>query len=393
MKSRVSVTHIIGGGEFGGAEEHLLLLLEQLKKEGVQPHVVCFYDSLFAERLREREINVDVLAYGRFDFRLLFGLARLLTQKKPDIVHTHGVKANFFGRLAAKQTGISPIVTTVHSLLRYDYINPVARLLATLLDKSTRGLSHYYIAISEKIKSQLQAERIPASKIEVVHHGIDIHKFSPQADEKAAELALQWGKEESKSEESKLEKDESEEGKFLIGAISRLHPVKGFTYFIEACARLHQQAPDRFRFILVGDGPERQNLEKLVQQKGIADVFHFAGFRQDIPVCLKALDCYVSSSLSEGLGLSVLEALATGTPVVSTGVGGVLDFAKHEQNCLLVNPSNAEQLASSISRLVDDAGLAERLSKQAVQDIRSQFSVQQMGQKTAANYRKWLGRE
>ena len=104
---------------------------------------------------------------------------------------------------------------------------------------------------------------------------------------------------------------------------------------------------------------------RLVKEKDLGDVFHFAGFRDDIATCLHALDGYVSSSLSEGLGLAVLEALASGVPVVTTGVGGVLDFARHEQNCLVVEPAQPEQLALAIARLMDDPDLARRLSQQA----------------------------
>lgn len=375
MEELVKVTHIIGGGEFGGAEEHLLLLLTQLKKEGISPRVICFYDALFAQRLREKSIPVDVLSFGRFDFRLFFGLVRLLEEQQPDIVHTHGVKANFFGRLAAKKIGLAPIVTTVHSLLRYDYINPVARILATLLDKSTRSLTDRYIAISEKIKTQLETERIPASKIEVIHHGIEATRFRNVRVEESEPLARQWGK---------------EEGNLLIGAIGRLHKVKGFSYFVEACSQLHEEEAGRYRFVLIGDGPERESLERLVQEKGLADVFHFAGFRDDVATCLHALDCYVSSSLSEGLGLAVLEALASGTPVVATGVGGVLDFARHEHNCLLVEPADSQNIASAIRRLVNDQDLINRLTSQAIVDIETKFSVQQMGARTADCYRQWV---
>lgn len=374
MEELVKVTHIIGGGEFGGAEEHLLLLLTQLKKEGISPRVICFYDALFAKRLRENGIPVDVLSFGRFDFRLYFGLVRLLKEQKPDIIHTHGVKANFFGRLAAKKVGLAPIVTTVHSLLRYDYIHPVARILATLLDKSTRGLTDQYIAISEKIKAQLETERIPANKIEVIHHGIQVAKFRQVSEEERDRLAQKWGKQKEN---------------VLVGAIGRLHKVKGFPYFVEACRKLHEEEAGRYRFVLVGDGPERKALEELVQEKGLADVFHFAGFREDVATCLHALDCYVSSSLSEGLGLAVLEALASGTPVVATGVGGVLDFARHEHNCLLVEPADSLALAHAIRRLVNDRSLAERLTRQAIIDVESKFSVEQMGAKTAHCYRKW----
>ena len=153
MKSGLRVTHIIGGGEFGGAEEHILQLLEVLKEHNITPHVICFYDSLFAKRLRERNIEVDVLAYGRFDFTLYFGLVKLLKEKQPNIVHTHGVKANFFGRLAAKKANISPVVTTVHSLLKFDYEHPVARFVVRWLKKERHRKPVFLMQILERLKN------------------------------------------------------------------------------------------------------------------------------------------------------------------------------------------------------------------------------------------------
>lgn len=377
MKQRFRVVHIIGGGEFGGAEDHIIHLMQQLRMNGIDASVICFYDALFAKKLREQKIPVDVLSYGRFDIRLLFGLVKLLKAKQPDIVHTHGVKANFFGRIAAKWLGIFPVVTTVHSLLKYDYTHPIAYRLAYILETSTRKKNDYYIAISNNIKEQLLKEKIAEDKIEMIHHGINTEKFAPKEDIEAKKLAKEWGK----TEET-----------FLVGAVGRIQAVKGFHYFIKACSILHQRYPNRFRFVIIGDGPQKVELEQLIKKEGLTEVFHLPGFRNDVDRCLRALDCYVSSSLSEGLGLAVMEALATGIPVVTTGVGGILDFAKHEENCLIVEPKNEEQLADAIERIYLDPMLAQRLAKTAAEHMQQSFSLEKMGKLTALHYERWLGR-
>lgn len=374
MKSGLRVTHIIGGGEFGGAEEHILQLLEVLKEHNITPHVICFYDSLFAKRLRERNIEVDVLAYGRFDFTLYFGLVKLLKEKQPNIVHTHGVKANFFGRLAAKKANISPVVTTVHSLLKFDYEHPVARFVVQLMENRTRPKTDYFIAISETIKKQLVEDGVDYSKIVVVHHGINTELYAPKENETAKVIAQEWGK----SDQIKI-----------IGAIGRLKEVKGFPYFIEACSILHRKHPGKYRFVIVGGGPELDKLKEKVSSLQLDDVFVFAGFRDDVAQCLQAMDCYVSASLSEGLGLSVMEALASGTPVVTTAVGGVLDFARNEENALLVPPESGEKLAEAIERIMENKELAHQLSTTAVSDMQATFSVYRMGEQTAKHYNEW----
>lgn len=375
MNSGLRITHIIGGGEFGGAEEHILQLLQELKNHHINAHVICFYDSLFAQRLRQENIEVDVLTYGRFDVRIYFGLVKILKEKKSDIVHTHGVKANFFGRLAARKANISPVVTTVHSLLKYDYENTLARYVVQHMEKSTRNRTDHFIAISDTIKDQLIEDGIKSSKVVVVQHGIDTQHFAPKEDQKANQLAISWGK---KSNDQ-----------FLIGAIGRLKTVKGFAYYLDACASLHQKNPEKYRFVIVGEGPEREKLEQLVEKHKLADVFTFVGFSSDVASCLRAFDCYVSSSLSEGLGLAVMEALSTGTPVVATAVGGVVDFARDQENALLIPAKSADQIVDAVLQFVDNKELADRLSTQAVIDMQAHFSVNRMGRQTAEFYQKW----
>lgn len=372
---KLRVIHIIGGGEFGGAEDHIIHLLQQLKQENVDCGVICFYDSLFAQMLRELQIPVHVLSYGRFDIRLLSGLETTLKELNPDIIHTHGVKANFFARIAARKLENPLLITTVHSLLKYDYSHPIAYRLASFLERVTRSKNDFFIAISNKIKQQLLAERVDEADIQVIHHGIDTKVFTPKDDPHAANLARQWGK-----------KDDT----FLIGAVGRIQPVKGFSYFIEACAILHKQNPGAFRFVIVGDGPERTQLENDVTKHGLQNVFHFTGFRDDVASCLRAFDAYVNSSLSEGLGLAVMEALSTSVPVVTTNVGGIKDFARHEENCLVVEPENSEQLGQALLRLYKDKSLATTLSKQGVADMRASFSQDKMVKETVYYYRKWL---
>lgn len=369
------VVHIIGGGEFGGAEEHIIDLLKQLKNSHVDCEVICFYDSLFAQMLRDLDIPVLVLDYGRFDMRLLFGLSKALKERNPDIIHTHGVKANFFTRLAAKKLNESIVITTVHSLLKYDYAHPVSYKLASFLEMTTRSRTDYFIAVSNKIKEQLLSENRRPDQVKVIHHGIDVESFSPKEDPDARELAKTWS---------------NNGDAFIVGSVGRIHPVKGFSTFVDACAKIHKQYPNQFRFVLIGEGPEREDLEAQVNKLGLEDAFIFAGFRKDIPSCLRAFDGYVNSSLSEGLGLSVMEALATGVPVVTTNVGGIKDFARHKENSYVVDRDDSDALAEGILRLYEDRQLAENLTKQGVADMREGFSQERMGRETLDYYKQCI---
>lgn len=368
------VTHVIGGGEFGGAEEHILQLSLQLKAAGWEPHVICFYRERLAQQLKEVEIDVDVLESKRYDVGIYNKLKQSLILKPPLLIHTHGVKANLWGRLLGYRLGFHPIVTTVHSFLSHDYTRPLSRYAATCLEKGTRPLSHHFIAISKAIKAELIQAGLPSSKIKVIHHGIDTRRFSPGTDSQAAELARSWGK---------------KEGLTLIGAIGRITPVKNFALFVQACASLNRQYPGEYAFVLVGDGAQRSELEQLVRAYQLEEIFTFAGFREDIPLCLKAIDIYMCTSWAEGLSLTLLEAMASGKPVVTMAVGGMREIVYHEQNGLLVPRHDVAALVHEVIKLREPR-LLKQITERAVCDVKQQFSVQKMAQETMAQYEQWL---
>lgn len=373
MREPLKVIHVIGGGEFGGAEQHILELLARFPAGEIDPKVIAFYDARFAQTLRERGVKVHVVkGIRRFDLRLLTALKRLFLAERPHIIHTHGVKANFFGRLAARWSGFPRLVTTVHSVLRYDYPHPVAYTLASWMDRSTRRFSLRFIAISGAVRDYLLREGVPPERIRLVHHGIDASRFyRPEARE---EVRTQWG----------LGGEH-----FAVGMVGRLVKVKGAEVFVDAAAALARRHDDA-RFVLVGDGPERAAIEEHIRRLGLEDRFVLAGFRQDIPECLAALDCFVSASFFEGLGLSVLEAMAAGVPVVATAVGGVLDFLSDGENGLLVPAGDPERLAGALAAMIEDPALRCRLVARARADVVEKFSFDRMAAETAAVYRELL---
>ncbi|NGQ94435.1 glycosyltransferase [Brevibacillus sp. SYP-B805] len=375
---KLRILHVIGGGEFGGAEQHILNLLSSFPKDALEVGVVCFYDSAFAAQLRKAGIPVAALTrYGRFDLRLVSGLRRTFQEYQPDIIHTHGVKANFFSRLAAR--GICrTLLTTVHSNLRYDYVNPLAYLIVSLMERSTRRLNNHYIAVSDAIGEILRKEGVPPQAISLIYNGIDMGPFRQRerrADDRSR-LFAEWG----------IDPDA-----FVFGSVARLVPVKGLSFLLQAFALFLQENTSRpYRLVLVGDGPERMTLQQQAEELGILPLVTFAGFRRDIPTCLHAFDAFVHSSLYEGLGYTIIEAMASEIPVVATNAGGVKELVKPEETGLLVEPGNARALADAMHRLAADADLRTRLTAQALQLVERTFTIEQMADRTLALYHALL---
>jgi len=380
--SKLRILHVIGGGEFGGAEQHILNLASTFPADDVEVAVVCFYDALFASELKKAGIQVITLdQFGRFDLRLLLALRRTFQTFQPNIIHTHGIKANFFSRLASRAMHI-PLVTTVHSSLRYDYAGAIAYVIVSMMERGTRLWNRHYIAISGAIAEILRKQGVPGEQISVIYNGTDLSPYrqTQLRESDRSRLRAEWG---------------IPQNAFLFGTVARFVPVKGLPILIDAFAHLlREQATDakgaQPYLVLVGDGSERTMLETKVREAGLEEHVRFAGFRQDIPACLHACDVFVHSSLYEGLGYTLIEAMASEVPVVASNVGGVKEFVFHEQTGLVVQPGDAAALAHEMNRLLQSEELRSQLAKIALDHVEHKFTIEQMTRDILALYQKLL---
>ncbi|REK63357.1 MAG: glycosyl transferase [Brevibacillus sp.] len=374
--SKLRVLHVIGGGEFGGAEQHILNLVTSLPQEAVDVAVVCFYNSLFADELRKAGVSVIPLdRFGRFDVRLLQALRDTFRRYQPDIVHTHGVKANFFSRLAVRGTG-PVLVTTVHSHLRYDYVHPLAYAAVTMMERSTRRWNRHFVAISGALADILRQEGVPKDRISIIYNGMDLapYRQTHRRVEDRKRLRAEWN---------------IPEEAFLFSTVARFVPVKGLPHLIDAFAQLTRNpGTEDVRLVMVGDGPERALLETKVREHRLEDKVRFAGFRQDIPACLHACDAFVHSSLYEGLGYTLIEAMASEVPVIASNVGGVKEFVKDRVTGLTVEPGDVERLSRAMQELHQSPELRETLVENALRTAEDTFTIKRMAECTLALYQR-----
>jgi glycosyltransferase involved in cell wall biosynthesis len=176
--SKLRVLHVIGGGEFGGAERHILNLAAALDPAEATVAVACLFARPFAEMAGEAGLEAYTFPMRRkFDFRVVGPLARLAGEGGFDLVHTHGVRANLIGRLAARRAG-RPVVTTVHSLLAFDYPGLAGRLVNALAERFSRHLTAHFIAVSQALKDALVRGGIPEEKITVVYNGVPLPRHT-----------------------------------------------------------------------------------------------------------------------------------------------------------------------------------------------------------------------
>ena len=353
---------LYGGGNEGGAVEYLLHLMGNVDHRQFRP--------IFVSMGRD-QLGPAVQRMG-FDYHVAsspMAVARLARASGARFLHTHGVRANFAGRMAGKITGL-PAITTVHSMIALDYVNAPMRIAATIMDNATLSLATRIIAVSDAIAQDVIRRGARAERVRVVYNGITP---APPAsrEELRAELGLA-------------------PGTVALINVSRLHPVKGLSYLLDAVASLEGRLPD-WQLLIAGDGPIRTELEAQVRTRGLEGRVRFLGHVPDARRLLPAFDMYVSSSLMEALGLSIMEALAAHVPVVATGVGGVLEMVSDGESALLVPPKDAAALAGAMHRLVTEEGLAPRLARAAYDRFIHNFSVEQFARRTEAVYREVLG--
>lgn len=363
------IVHIIGGGEFGGAEQHVLRLTARLRETGCSPHVICLFREPFHQMLQEEGIpTTTVPMHHRLDWGVCLRLAAVFKELRPDIVHTHGVRANLVGRLAARQSGI-PIVTTVHSVLSQDYPSLASRLVNSFTERTTSHFTTHFIAVSRFIRDYLSASGIPKEKISVIYNGIDPGPWE------------RWTGDTSFRSRFGIEPSAP-----LFGIIARLHPVKGHRYFLEAAHEVAQQFPEA-RFVIVGSGFYWQEIDSLIQKYGLSECCIRTGFLADAGPAYAALDCLVISSLSEGFGLTALEAAALGKPVIATRVGALPEIISDGETGLLVPAADSGALAQAMIQIIQKPQERQLLGAAGRELLLKKFSMDQTVTKTAHLYR------
>jgi glycosyltransferase involved in cell wall biosynthesis len=304
-------------------------------------------------------------------FSTFFRLTSLLKQKRPDVVHTHLGRADSYGRLAARLAGIPVIVTTAHNVERWK-----GNFALRSIDAYTTQFAHRVIACSERVREHLRdVGTVPMSKVTVIRNGVNLGVWdNSPAPATAIELRKSF---------NFTEKD------FVIGIIGRLEEQKGHVYLFEALARLRDAIPN-LHLMVVGEGTLGDSMRQLVNSLKLSSNVTFAGARRDMRIVYEALDMVVIPSLWEGLPITLLEAMASGRPVIATAVGGIPEVIRHESNGLLVPPKDCLAIADAIKRSYVDRDLMCRLALAGRKTVQNEFSIELTARKIIDVYQDLL---
>jgi glycosyltransferase involved in cell wall biosynthesis len=300
--------------------------------------------DLSEEPLEALGIDITYLERSKFDPRTLGALLKVIDRQAIDLLHLHGYGATTFGRLAAARRRLPTILHEHANLTRTPWFQKVAdRLLAPFTDIA--------IAVSRSTADfVIQVRQLSPAVVKVVYLGVPIDEFSRQrAPEEIASARRELG---------------IGTGDFCAGTITRLHDSKGNSYLVDAAAQVVRHRPHA-RFVLVGEGPLRADLEAQAARVGLGDRFRFAGFHRDTARALSAFDVSVFPSLWEGTPLTAFEALAMGKPIVATDADGLLDILTGGEDAVIVPKRDANALADAIVWTIDHPEERARLGTAA----------------------------
>ena len=353
----VRVGMVIGQLTTGGAEGQLRLLCEGFDPAQVTPTVYCMSDETtpYGALLERAGIPLRVLAGGRIG--RVRGLRRALAADRIDLVHSWLFIANAYAWVATRGGG--PLVTSARNCKRS------GRVLDALNRRAFRA-SRAVIVNSGPVRDYIEREYgAPAERISVVHNAIDLERFRPRPADATPRPPR-------------------------VVMVGRLVAQKNPLLFVTAARALRARVPG-VHFQLVGDGPLRATLEAAVRSAGLAACVELTGERHDVPELLREADLFWLTSDWEGLSNAIIEAVASGLPVVATNVGGASDLVAAGQEGFLITPGDATSLVERSAAILSDAALHARM-RAAARRRAEAFSLARTVAATAAVYARALGR-
>jgi len=346
----------------------------RLRDRGHDVHPVCYTGSPIHQRLLKLGFDpVTLDLWGKFHPFKAFRIARYINRHRIDIVHTDYSRDLFTLVPALKMSRPTPLVLHKHVGTIRPKNLPVHPYLYRNVD--------FVIAISQVIeKNLLETHPLRPDQVGIIHHGIDLTRFVPDAGRRAA-VRAEFG----------IRDDE-----LVVGIVGRLQEAKGHLQFLEVARRILPAFPQA-RFVVVGEASRGEDEEAnlildRIDQADLGERMILTGYRDDVPAVLGAMDLFLFPTHSEAFGLVIVEAMAMGLPVVSADCDGVPDIVEHGTTGFLAPPTNVDALAAAVTDLLENADLRREFGRAGRQRAETLFSEDQMCAAMESLYRRLIDR-
>ena len=372
------IFHISGTTIPGGGPEHIFQLIKRLNQNEWEVAICTLKDGLYWEKFKSLNIKTYNLALRIISLKTACKFFLILRKEKPDLIHTHGKGPGLYGRLIGSFLNI-PVIHTFHGFHYQDIPFPTRWFhLAVETFLSLFTDQHIFVSTGEKNRARV-LKFLDEENSTVIHNGVDHEHIDSLATTRNKAL--------------KLSGTENWEKNKILGTISRLSPEKGILCLLAAFSIAIKEIPD-LRLIIIGGYPEEHNdyylkVKSLIDKENLTDYVRILGYRQDTVKILKCFDFYISSSLSEGLPISMLEAFASGIPTIATEIAGNKDILCNSTFGVLAEPGSPESLHKGIIKMVHlTQDERDFFSRNGYNRIKTHFSIDEMVFKTDLLYKK-----
>lgn len=357
----------------GGLENGLVNLINHLPEDRFF-HVICILSegkSSASKLTRNNVCYYELRKRDGNDVSIPFKIASIIRKEKIDLVHSRNWVSLVEGVAGAILAGCKPIVHSEHGKEIDDLVQKSR--LRHLAKRLCYRWVDTVITVSKSLYQEIvDRQECRPSKVIPIINGVDCQRFRPDRARRAALARESFG---------------IPEGKFVIGSVGRLAPVKNYRLMVELCSCLD---PDRFVFVLVGDGPERPPLEQAIRDSGVADRFFLLGELGDVSTVLCCFDLFINTSEYEGISNTILEAMASGVPVLAHDVGGNKELVTDGETGFLIPGNDRDEFIKKILALSGYGELYRTLAHSSRVAAQNRFSLEAMVQNYAEQYLRCL---
>jgi L-malate glycosyltransferase len=384
-RARPRVLHLLNSFEIGGTERQAVELLKRLDPERFDVQVAALHiRGPFFRELAARYPTVQEFPLTSFynvnALRQVLRLSEFMRRERIDLLHTHGFYDGLLGVVAAR------LASQVRCIAAQRHLKLSDRRVHDWGTRTIHRLADRLLVNSEAIRDYLiEHYDVAPQKIALIRNGLLFSDAEARANGKEEGSHARLSAHDRLCRELRLNREAR-----LVGTVARLHPVKGHRYLIEAAVRVVHAFPQA-HFLLVGSGPLRDEIEIQAVQLGVSQHVHVLGDRPDAAQLVGDFDCAVLASLQEGLPNAVMEAMAAGTPVVATAVGGVPELIRDGETGYLVQPADVESLAAGIIHVLSRPEEARAVGARGRDFVRRTFEMQRMVSAVESLYEEVVG--
>jgi glycosyltransferase involved in cell wall biosynthesis len=377
--SNKKIMYLITKSNFGGAQKYVYDLALEAKLQGADVSVILGGNGLLIKKLEEIDIKTFQIKELQRDINFIseiksfFKIYSLIKKNKPDVLHINSSKAGL-GALAGRINKTPKIIFTIHGWAFNENRTFLNKLLIKLMYLITILLSHISISVSDYTKKQALA--IPFiflvnKKIKVVKNSVKKINFLSK------ENARNFFEEKIKIPQNSK----------IIGVLAELHPIKGLDILLKSAREFFQtKRAENIIFLIVGDGQEKENLQKYIAQNDLENKCFLFGYLDNASKYLKAFDIFILPSLSEAMPLSIIEAGQAELPVIATRVGGIPEIITDQKNGLIIDPNDEKSLIEALNFILLEEKRATEFGLNLKKEIEQNFSFETFYQKTFELY-------